>query len=146
MCACSVEEMAQHALPKPDIALLTWGFSDLCGLLPSAQSNCSTLHHLVGPQPVTRGELGRQNLWRSPGILQRLWKFPFVERTWRPGGTFVRHYGHRRREKWNASLSSMTILQSRDIWNSALYSGHFLASGKAMTSMSTKACERLFLT
>lgn len=95
---------------------------------------------LVSSCWTTASEEGMAGKAGSVKTLQRLWNLPFMRKTWRPGGTFVRCDGHEGREKWGRPY-----YEARDTGNSASNSAHILASGKAMTSMPTKAWKQLFL-
>lgn len=85
--------------------------------------------------------------WRGNGQEGRLCedptealKLPFMGKTWRPGGPFVRCDGHEGIEKW-----AWPYYKAIDTGNSASNCAHILASGKAMRSMPTKAWKQLFL-
>lgn len=96
MCAHSVEETAQHALPEQTQLCSHGAFM--------ASVTCSPQHSpiasLASSRWTTASDKGMAGKADSVKILQRLWKLPFMGKTWRPGGTFVRCDGHEGREKW----------------------------------------------
>lgn len=136
MCAHSVEKTAQYPLPD-QTQLCSHGA--LWPLWPAFLSTGQLLS-LASSGWTTASEEGMARKAGSLKILQRLWKLPFMGQTWRPGGTFVRCDGHEGREKWARSY-----YEARDTGNSTSNSAQILASGEAMTSMSTKAWKQLFL-